>query len=268
MGNILIVAEKPAAGADIAKVVGATKRGSGYLEGNGYIVTWAVGHLIGLKKPEEHGEEYGKWQLGKLPLSFPLGDSLKVLPGTGKQFKIIKELIHRPDVDLLINAGDAGREGYLIQEWIYRMAGCTLPKKVLWASSLTTVGIQTALNNLKDNDLEEFRGILREAEARAEGDYFLGMNYSRLLTLTRAYGRQTLSYGRCQTPLHHADIFHSSLGFFFLLVSACFRFQKNAVVCFQLYAIGLFVNLAYCRSFLQFQFLRICCLAEFFDFCV
>ena len=201
MGNILIVAEKPAAGADIAKVVGATKRGSGYLEGNGYIVTWAVGHLIGLKKPEEHGEEYGKWQLGKLPLSFPLGDSLKVLPGTGKQFKIIKELIHRPDVDLLINAGDAGREGYLIQEWIYRMAGCTLPKKVLWASSLTTAGIQTALNNLKDNDLEEFRGILREAEARAEGDYFLGMNYSRLLTLTRAYGRQTLSYGRCQTPL-------------------------------------------------------------------
>lgn len=81
------------------------------------------------------------------------------------------------------------------------MAGCTLPRKVLWASSLTTAGIRTALNNLKDNGLEEFRGILREAEARAEGDFFLGMNYSRLLTLTRAYGRQTLSYGRCQTPL-------------------------------------------------------------------
>lgn len=201
MGTILIVAEKPAAGADIAKVVGAAKRGNGYLEGNGYIVTWAVGHLIGLKKPEEHDEEYGKWQLDQLPLSFPLRDSLKVLSGTGKQFKIIKDLIHRSDVELLINAGDAGREGYLIQEWIYRVAGCTLPKKVLWASSLTTAGIQTALNNLKDNDLAEFQGILREAEARAEGDFFLGMNYSRLLTLTRAYGRQTLSYGRCQTPL-------------------------------------------------------------------
>ncbi len=201
MGNILIVAEKPAAGADIAKVVGATKRGNGYLEGNGYIVTWAIGHLIGLKKPEEHDEQYGKWQLAQLPLSFPLSDSLKVLSGTGKQFRIIKDLIHRADIDMLINAGDAGREGYLIQEWIYRLAGCTLPKKVLWASSLTTAGIQTALNNLKDNDLEEFRGILREAEARAEGDFFLGMNYSRLLTLTRAYGRQTLSYGRCQTPL-------------------------------------------------------------------
>lgn len=201
MGNILIVAEKPAAGADIAKVVGASRRGNGYLEGNGYIVTWAVGHLVGLKKPEEHGEEFGKWQLEQLPLSFPLGDSLKVLPGTVRQFRVIKDLIHRPDIDLLINAGDAGREGYLIQEWIYRMAGCTLPKKVLWASSLTTAGIQAALDNLKENDLEEFKGILREAEARAEGDFFLGMNYSRLLTLTRAYGRQTLSYGRCQTPL-------------------------------------------------------------------
>ena len=201
MGNTLIVAEKPAAGADIAKVVGASRRGNGFLEGNGYIVTWAIGHLIGLKKPEEHGEEYGKWQLGKLPLSFPLDSNLKVLPGTVKQFKVIKELIHRPDIDLLINAGDAGREGYLIQEWIYRMAGCALPKKVLWASSLTTAGIQAALDNLKENDLDEFKGILREAEARAEGDYFLGMNYSRLLTLTRAYGRQTLSYGRCQTPL-------------------------------------------------------------------
>lgn len=201
MGNILIVAEKPAAGADIAKVVGASRRGNGFLEGNGYIVTWAVGHLVGLKKPEEHREEYGKWQLEQLPLSFPLDESLKILPGTVRQFKVIKALIHRPDVDLLINAGDAGREGYLIQEWIYRMAGCTLPKKVLWASSLTTAGIQNALNNLKENDLDEFRGILREAEARAEGDFFLGMNYSRLLTLTRAYDRQTLSYGRCQTPL-------------------------------------------------------------------
>ena len=101
---------------------------------------------------------------------------------------------------MLINAGDAGREGYLIQEWIYRMAGCRLPKKVLWASSLTKAGIQTAMDNLKENDLPEFQGILREAEARAEGDYILGFNYSPLLTLTRAY-RQTLSYGRCQTPL-------------------------------------------------------------------
>lgn len=200
MGKILIVAEKPAAGNDIAKVVGATEKHNGYLEGDKYVVTWAVGHLIGLKKPPEHDEKYKKWSLQYLPLSFDLSDSLKVLPETSKQFKVIKSLIHRDDIDSLINAGDAGREGYLIQEWIYRMAGCRLPKKVLWASSLTTAGIQMAMNNLKDNSLPEFQGILREAEARAEGDYILGFNYSPLLTITRAY-KQTLSYGRCQTPL-------------------------------------------------------------------
>lgn len=200
MGKILIVAEKPAAGQDIAKVVGATERHKGYMEGNRYVVTWAVGHLIGLKQPPEHDEKYRKWSLDNLPLHFALEDSLKVLPETSYQFRVIKELIHREDIDMLINAGDAGREGYLIQEWIYRMAGCRLPKEVLWASSLTTAGIQNAMENLKENNLPEFQGILREAEARAEGDYILGFNYSPLLTITRAY-KQTLSYGRCQTPL-------------------------------------------------------------------
>lgn len=200
MGKILIVAEKPAAGQDIAKVVGATTKQNGYMEGDKYIVTWAVGHLIGLKQPQEHDEKYKKWNLKNLPIFFDLSDSLKVLPDTSHQYKVIKELIHRTDIDMLINAGDAGREGYLIQEWIYRMAGCRLPKKVLWASSLTTAGIQNAMDHLKDNNLPEFQGILREAEARAEGDYLLGFNYSPLLTITRAY-KQTLSYGRCQTPL-------------------------------------------------------------------
>lgn len=200
MGKILIVAEKPAAGADIAKVVGAGEKHNGYMEGERYVVTWAVGHLVGLKQPQEHDEKYKKWDIANLPVSFELSDSLKVLPETRYQYKVIKELIHRNDIDMLINAGDAGREGYLIQEWIYRMAGCRLPKKVLWASSLTKAGIQTAMDNLKENDLPEFQGILREAESRAEGDYILGFNYSPLLTLTRAY-RQTLSYGRCQTPL-------------------------------------------------------------------
>lgn len=200
MGKILIIAEKPAAGADIAKVVGATEKHRGYLEGDRYVVTWAVGHLIGLKEPQEHDEKYRKWNLGNLPISFDLSESLKVLPETSHQFQIIKTLIHRKDIEMLINAGDAGREGYLIQEWIYRMAGCRLPKKVLWASSLTRAGIQTAMDHLKDNELPEFQGILREAEARAEGDYLLGFNYSPLLTITRAY-KQVLAYGRCQTPL-------------------------------------------------------------------
>ncbi len=200
MGKILIVAEKPAAGQDIARVVGAGEKHNGYMEGEHYVVTWAVGHLIGLKQPQEHDEKYKKWSLANLPISFELSDSLKILPQTRYQYKVIRDLIHRDDIDMLINAGDAGREGYLIQEWIYRMAECRLPKKVLWASSLTKAGIQAAMDNLKENDHPEFQGMLREAEARAEADYILGFNYSPLLTLTRAY-RQTLSYGRCQTPL-------------------------------------------------------------------
>lgn len=201
MGKILIVAEKPSAGADIAKVVCATERNDGYLEGDRYVVTWGFGHLIGLKEPQEHDEKYKAWSLDTLPIYFDINDSLKIIPSSAKQFKTISKLIHRKDIDMLINAGDAGREGYLIQKWIYRMADSSLPEKVLWASSLTHEGILSALNNLKEDENKEFKAILNEAEARAEGDYILGMNYSRLLTLTRAAGRVTLSYGRCQTPL-------------------------------------------------------------------
>ena len=199
MGKVLVVAEKPSAGADMAKVLGCTERKDGYIEGGNYIVTWAVGHLIGLKEPQEHDEKYVTWNLEDLPIAFDLSESLKVLPDTAKQFKVIKELIARPDVDSLINAGDAGREGYLIQSWIYRMAGNRKPVKVLWASSLTEEALKKAFANLKDDN--EFCSLLQEAEARAEGDYMLGMNYSRLLTLTRAGAGTSLAFGRCQTPL-------------------------------------------------------------------
>lgn len=199
MGKVLVIAEKPSAGADMAKVLGCTERKDGYIEGGNHIVTWAVGHLIGLKEPQEHDEKYASWNLDDLPLAFDLSESLKVLPDTAKQFKIIKDLIARPDVDSLINAGDAGREGYLIQSWIYRMAGNRKPVKVLWASSLTEEALKKAFANLKNDN--EFRSLLQEAEARAEGDFMLGMNYSRLLTLTRAGTGTSLPYGRCQTPL-------------------------------------------------------------------
>ena len=199
MGKVLVIAEKPAAGADMAKVLGCVERKDGYIEGDKYIVTWAVGHLIGLKEPQEHDEKYATWNLEDLPIAFDLSESLKVLPDTAKQFRVIKDLIACPDVDSLINAGDAGREGYLIQSWIYRMAGNRKPVKVLWASSLTEEALKKAFANLKDDN--EFRSLLQEAEARAEGDYMLGMNYSRLLTLTRAGAGTSLAYGRCQTPL-------------------------------------------------------------------
>lgn len=199
MGKILVVAEKPSAGADMAKTLGCCDRKKGYIEGENYIVTWAVGHLIGLKMPEEHNKDLKEWRMESLPLIFDIKDSLKVLPGTEEQFKVVKSLIHRRDVDSIINAGDAGREGYLIQSWIYRYAGNTKPVKILWASSLTDEALRKAFANLKEEDVF-FQNLLQEAEARAEADYLLGMNYSRVLTLTKSRDN-TLSYGRCQTPL-------------------------------------------------------------------
>lgn len=199
MSKILVIAEKPSAGMDIAKVLNCTEKKQGYIEGDKYIVTWAVGHLIGLKLPEEHDESFKKWDLEVLPFNFKLENSLKVLPVTSKQFTIVKSLIQRDDISELVNAGDAGREGYLIQEWIYRLADNKKSKKVLWASSLTDEAIKKAFNNLKDP--QEFNSLLDEAEARAIGDYNYGINYTRALTLTLGDGKVMLRYGRCQTPL-------------------------------------------------------------------
>ena len=198
-GKTLVIAEKPSVGADIAKVLGCTKRNQGYLEGDRYIVTWAIGHLVGLKDAAEHDPSYRKWSLNPLPFSFDIRDSLKILPKTAAQYKVIKNLIHRSDVTALINAGDAGREGYLVQEWIYRMAGNRLPKKVLWASSFTEEALRKHFAALKDP--RDFESLLEEAEARAEGDYALGINYSRALTMTIGGGSTMLIYGRCQTTL-------------------------------------------------------------------
>lgn len=199
MGKILVVAEKPNAGADMAKVLGCTERKNGYIEGEKYIVTWAVGHLICLKEPDEHDPVLKEWRMEDLPLVFDIKNSLKIIPGMEGQFHIIKSLIQRPDVEYIINGGDAGREGYLIQNWIYRYAGNNKPVKILWASSLTDEALKKAFADLKEED-ESFRNLLQEAEARAEADYLLGMNYSRALTLTKSKDI-TLSYGRCQTPL-------------------------------------------------------------------
>lgn len=199
MAKTLVIAEKPSAGADMAKVLHCDQKKPGYLEGDEYIVTWAVGHLVGLKYPEEHDEKYKTWRLEDLPFSFPLSGSLKVLQDTKSQFAVIRQLIQRPDISGIINAGDAGREGYLIQEWIYRLAGNQKPKRVLWASSLTEEALKKAFSHLKDP--ADFRLLLEEAEARAIGDYNMGINYSRALTLTIGKGKVMLKYGRCQTPL-------------------------------------------------------------------
>ena len=198
MGKTLVVAEKPSVGKDIARFLNCSIKKNGYIEGDAYVVTWAVGHLVGLKDASEHDESYKKWELDPLPFDFDLRDSLKVLEKTRAQFAVVKSLIHRSDIDMLINAGDAGREGYLLQEWIYRLCGNKLRKKVLWASSFTDEALRKAFSNLKDPS--DFTSLLNEAEARAEGDWRLGINYSRALTLTIGNNHR-LIYGRCQTIL-------------------------------------------------------------------
>lgn len=199
MGKILVVAEKPSAASDMASVLNCTTKKNGYFESEKYIITWALGHLIEQKFPQDHDPKYKSWNLNDLPFNFSLSSSLKVSESTAAQFNVIKSLIHRADVDLLINAGDAGREGLLIQEWIYRMAGNTLPKKLLWADSLTHEKLAYCFSHLKDYS-KEFQLLLDEAEARAQGDYLYGINLSRLFTLTRAKGA-VIRFGRCQTTL-------------------------------------------------------------------
>lgn len=199
MSKILVIAEKPAAGKDIARVLGVTESKNGYMENDKYIVTWAVGHLVGLKDPDEVDEKYKKWNVEDLPL--PYDNGLKVLASAKGQFKIVKSLIQRDDISYLINAGDAGREGLLIQTWIYRMCGNKHPVKILWASSLTDEAIKTAMGRLHDENEKEFIDLLREAETRAVADQVYGYNYTRALTCLYSSSGTVLSYGRCQTPL-------------------------------------------------------------------
>lgn len=199
MSKILVVAEKPAAGKDIARILGVTKSCNGYMENEEYIVTWAIGHLIGLKDPEEIDEKFKIWNVDDLPL--PYDNGLKVLAGTKGQYKIVKSLIQRDDISYLINAGDAGREGLLIQSWLYRMCSNKHPVKILWASSLTDEAIKTAMGHLHDEKEEEFVNLLREAETRAVADQIYGYNYTRALTCLYGSSGTVLSYGRCQTPL-------------------------------------------------------------------
>lgn len=199
MGKILVIAEKPSAGKDIARILGVTNTNDGYMENEQYIVTWAIGHLIGLKDPEEIDPKYQRWNVDDLPL--PYDNGLKVLTNTRSQYRVVKGLIQREDIDYLINAGDAGREGLLIQSWIYRMCGNRHPVKILWASSLTDEAIMKAMKRLHDEKEIEFINLLREAETRAVADQIYGYNYTRALTCLFSVPGKVLSYGRCQTPL-------------------------------------------------------------------
>ena len=198
---IVCVAEKPSVGAYIANVLGAKQKHDGYFEGNGYQVTWTFGHLCALLDPQEYTEQWKAWSLSSLPM-IPARFSIKVSGDAGvhKQFNIIKELINQADE--VINCGDAGQEGELIQRWVYQQAGCKCPVKRLWVNSLTEEAIRDGFQKLKDQS--EYQHLYEAGMMRAIGDWLLGMNATRAYTIRYAQGtgrnRQVLSVGRVQTP--------------------------------------------------------------------
>ncbi len=194
---ILCVAEKPSVGQYIAHVLGANTRREGYLEGNGYCVSWTFGHLCALYAPQDYGDNWKHWNMSSLPM-IPPRFKIKVSgdEGVHKQFNILKTLISQADE--VINCGDAGQEGELIQRWVYQQAGCKVPVKRLWVSSLTEEAIAEGFRQLKDQSA--YQHLYEAGLMRAIGDWLLGMNATRAYTLRYATNRQVLSVGRVQTP--------------------------------------------------------------------
>lgn len=190
----LVIAEKPSVARDIARVLGANQKNGGVLEGKKYVVTWALGHLITLADPEEYDKKYEKWEMSTLPM-MPKDMKLVVIRQTGKQFSVVKTQLFRKDIEEIIIATDAGREGELVARWILEKAGCHKPIKRLWISSVTDKAIKEGFANLKDG--RAYDNLYRAAVARAEADWLVGMNGTRALTCK--YNAQ-LSCGRVQTP--------------------------------------------------------------------
>lgn len=194
---IVCIAEKPSVAKDIANVIGATTRRDGYYEGNGYQVTWTFGHLCTLKEPQDYIKEWKYWDLRHLPM-VPSRFGIKVIDDTGvqRQFQIAKRLL--VEAKEIINCGDAGQEGEVIQRWVFLKAKAKAPVKRLWISSLTEEAIKEGFANLKD--ASQFNNLYAAGSSRAIGDWLLGINATRLFTKKFAFNRQVLSVGRVQTP--------------------------------------------------------------------
>lgn len=194
---IVCIAEKPSVARDIAEVLGAHTRKEGYIEGNGYQVTWTFGHLCTLKEPHEYTPNWKSWSLGSLPMIPPrFGIKLISNPTYERQFHTIENLMQH--ADMIINCGDAGQEGELIQRWVMQKAGARCPVKRLWISSLTEEAIREGFAMLRD--ASDFQPLYEAGLSRAIGDWLLGMNATRLYTMKYGQNRQVLSIGRVQTP--------------------------------------------------------------------
>ena len=190
----LVIAEKPSVAQSLAKVIGANQKKDGYMEGNGYIVSWCVGHLIELANPEHYDEKYKKWRKEDLPI-FPAPFSHQVTASTKKQYQVLKDLMKRSDVDSLVEATDAGREGELIFRLVYKQAGCKKPFERLWISSMEDKAIKDGFANLKPS--VDYDDLYEAALCRERADWLVGINATRFFSTV--YG-QTLNVGRVMTP--------------------------------------------------------------------
>ena len=194
MSETLIIAEKPSVAVTIAAALGAKEKKDGYIAGSGYLVSWCVGHLVQLAEAAAYGEQYKKWSYDSLPI-LPQEWQYAVASDKGKQFKILKDLMHRADVSEVVNACDAGREGELIFRFVYDVAGCKKPMRRLWISSMEESAIKAGFASLKDG--KEYDPLYSSALCRAKADWIIGINMTRLFSCL--YGK-TLNVGRVQTP--------------------------------------------------------------------
>lgn len=191
----LVISEKPSVAASIARVIGSDEKKDGYYVGNGYIVSWCVGHLIELAQPQEYDEAFEKWSYETLPI-IPDNWKYKVKSDTAKQYRILRDLMQRNDVETVVCATDAGREGELIFRLVYDMAGCTKPYERLWISSMEDSAILEGMNNLRPGS--DYNNLYSAALARQNADWLVGINGTRLFTVL--YGGKLLKVGRVQTP--------------------------------------------------------------------
>ena len=191
----LVIAEKPSVARSIAEVIGAAENHDGYMEGNGYVVSWCVGHLVELAQPESYGEQWKKWTYESLPVK-PETWRYEVKPDTKAQYDVLFQLMHREDVSATICATDAGREGELIFRLVYEMAGCDKPIKRLWISSMEESAIREGFENLQPGS--DYDNLFHSALCRQEADWLVGINGTRLFTVL--YGGKVLKVGRVQTP--------------------------------------------------------------------